>query len=261
MARVISIANQKGGVGKTTTTVNLAVALAQLHSRVLAIDLDPQGALSASLGRDGHALTETVYHALITPGFALSRIIYPAQPYLDLVPANVELEAAEVELVGEIRREYILRRLLQPIQAIYDFVLIDCPPSLGVLTINAFCASDQVLVPMQCEYLAMRGIRLLLDAIAKVRARLNPQLDLAGILPTMYATGTIHAREVVNEVRAAFGDKVFDIVVPKSIRFAESSLASQSLLEYDRSHKGGEAYRQLAMRLTGQSEGRQSVAV
>ena len=249
MARVISIANQKGGVGKTTTTVNLGVALAQMKKRVLVLDMDPQGALSAGLGRDGYALKETIYNALVTPGYTLSRLIYPAQAYLDLVPANVELEAAEVELIGEIRREFVLRRLLEPVIAYYDYVLIDCPPSLGVLTLNALCASSEVLIPMQCEYFAMRGIRLLLDAIVKVRARLNPQLQLTGILPTMYATGTVHAREVLREIRAAFGDKVYDVVVHKSIRFAESSLASQSIMEYEASHKGGEAYREVARQL------------
>jgi len=254
MTRVISIANQKGGVGKTTTTVNLGVALAQMQQRVLVMDMDPQGALSAGLGRDGHTLKETMYDALVSPGSSLGRIIYPVQAYLDLVPANVELEAAEVELIGELRREYILRRLVEPIMECYDWILIDCPPSLGVLTINALCASSEVLIPMQCEYFAMRGIRLLLDAIVKIRARLNPQLELTGILPTMYATGTVHARDVLREIRTAFGEKVFDIVVHKSIRFAESSLASQSIMEYDAGHKGGEAYRQLAQRLAGAKE-------
>ena len=249
MARVISIANQKGGVGKTTTTINLGVALAQIKQRTLVLDMDPQGALSAGLGRDGHALKETIYDALVTPGYVLSRLVYPVQAYLDLVPANVGLEAAEVELIGELRREFVLRRLLEPVAECYDYVLIDCPPSLGVLTINALCASGEVLIPMQCEYFAMRGIRLLLDAIVKIRARLNPQLQLAGILPTMYATGTVHAREVLREIRRAFGDNVYDIVVHKSIRFAESSLASQSIMEYDVSHKGGDAYRKLAQRV------------
>jgi len=249
MSRTISIANQKGGVGKTTTTINLSVALSRMRQRVLVVDMDPQGALSAGLGHDAYALKETIYDALMKPGLSVSRIIYPVQAYLDLIPANTELEAAEVELIGELRREFTLRTVLEPLRSCYDFILIDCPPSLGVLTVNALCASDEVLIPMQCEYFAMRGIRLLLDAIVKIRARLNPKLELAGILPTMYATGTIHAREVLGEIRNAFGDKVYDSVVYKSIRFAESSLASQSIMDYAHGHKGGEAYTRLARKL------------
>jgi chromosome partitioning protein len=253
MARTISIANQKGGVGKTTTVVNLGVALAQMNKKTLVLDLDPQGALSVGLGVDGFGLEETIYTAMMEPELSINRIIYPIQAYLDLVPSNIDLASAEMELIAEIRREYILRRVLEPLQPWYDFILVDCPPSLGLLTVNALCASQEVLVPMQCEYFAMRGIRLLLDTIERINARLNPDLALGGILATMYSTGTVHAREVLDEIRAVFGDKVFDVVIYKSIRFAEASVASQAIVEYAGKHKGAKAYRQLAKEIVAQA--------
>lgn len=251
MTRVISVANQKGGVGKTTTVVNLAVALAQMEKNVLAVDLAPQGALSVGLGIDGMALEETVYTALLDADLPARRIIYPVQAHLDLIPANTDLSMAEVELIAEIRREFMLQRVLAPLRDWYDFILIDCPPSLGLLTVNAFCASEEVVVPLQCEYFSMRGIRRLLDTIEHVKDRVNPGLELGGILPTMYSTGTIHAREVLEEIKAVFGDKVFDVVIHKSIRFAEASVASQAIVEYAASHKGAKAYRKLAREIAG----------
>jgi chromosome partitioning protein len=244
--RMIAIANQKGGVGKTTTVVNLGVALARMQKKVLAVDLDPQGALSVGLGIDSFGLQETLHTALMDADFLVNRIIYPVKAYMDLIPANIDLASAEIDLVAETRREFNLQRVLEPLQPWYDFVLIDCPPSVGLLTVNALTASQEVLIPVQCEYFAMRGIRLLLEAMEGIKDRLNPDLVLAGILATMYATGTVHAHEVLEEIQSAFGEKVFDIVIHKSIRFAEASVASQSMMEYDASHKGADAYRQLA---------------
>ena len=255
MPRLIAIANQKGGVGKTTTVVNLGVALAQMQKKTLAVDLDPQGALSVGLGIDGYALTETIYTAMTNPDLSLSRIIYPVKAYLDLIPANIDLASAEMELIAEIRREFILRRILEPVLPWYDYVLVDCPPSLGLLTVNALCACQEVLIPMQAEYFAMRGIRLLLETIERIKGRLNPGLEMLGILPTLYATNTIHAREVLDEIRSVFGDKVFDVVIYKSIRFAEASVANQSIVEYASTHKGAEAYRELAKQIVAQEAG------
>jgi chromosome partitioning protein len=253
--RIIAIANQKGGVGKTTTVVNLGVALAEMGKRTLVVDLDPQGALSVGLGLDGDGLEETLYTAMMDAEFPVGRVVYPVKAHLDLIPSNIELASAEMELIAEIRRERILSRILGTVEEGYDYILIDCPPSLGLLTINALCACKRVLIPMQCEYFAMRGIRLLLDAIEWVKSRANQDLSLGGILVTMYSTGTIHSREVLDEIRAVFGDKVFDQVIYKSIRFAEASVASQAIVEYDAKHKGAQAYRDLARSIAEEDAG------
>lgn len=251
--RTIAIVNQKGGVGKTTTAINLSAALAELEQKTLVVDLDPQGALSVGLGIEGASLDQTVYTAMMEPGFDINRVVYPLQPFLDLIPANIELASAEMELIAEIRREYILQRILDPIARGYDYILLDCPPSLGLLTINALTACNEALIPMQCEYFAMRGIRMLLQAIDWIKVRVNSDLELGGILVTMYSTGTIHHREVMDEVRAVFGTKVYRSVIQKSIRFAEAAVASQSLVEYAPEHKGTQSYRALAKEIVQQS--------
>jgi chromosome partitioning protein len=246
MSVVIAIANQKGGVGKTTTTINLGAALAELGRRTLLIDIDPQSALSGAMGLDANKLNYTIYNVLMDSRMPMQGVIHKVRPYLDVVPSNIDLAAAEVELVSAIGREYILKEALDPVKDEYDYVLIDAPPSLGLLTINALTASDEVIIPLQCEYLALRGMRFLLETIQKVKTKLNPELKIRGILGTMYNTRTIHAQEVVTVIRRLFGDRVFDVVIKSSIRFAEAPLAHQSILEYDPKHDGAMAYRQLA---------------
>jgi len=246
MARVISIANQKGGVGKTTTVINLGVSLAEMKKKTLLIDLDPQGALSAGFGIKHDEVENTVYDIMMKDDLPVQRAIQPIQAFLDIIPADNDLAAAEIELIPELRRELVLRRAVEPLNTWYDFILIDCPPSLSLLTVNALCASNGVIIPMQCEFFAIRVVRMLIDSINRTRDRLNPDLELLGILATMYSTGTIHSREVLEEVRSLYGDKVFDIVIHKSIRFAEASVAQKAMIEYASNHKGTGAYRKLA---------------
>jgi chromosome partitioning protein len=247
MARVIAVANQKGGVGKTTTTMSLGAALAERGRKILLVDLDPQAALSAGFGIDAYALEKTIYDALLRPNETpIGSVLYNLRPNLDIIPANIDLAAAEIELVVMMGREFVLKETLDPIVNNYDYVLIDTPPSLGLLTVNALVVTQELIVPMQCEFLAMRGVRVLLDTIWKVKRKLNPSLDLLGILPTMYAQRSTHNQEVLSEVRSIFGDKVFDIVISNSVRFAEAPVAYQTILEYDKNHAGAKAYRALA---------------
>jgi chromosome partitioning protein len=246
-ARVISMCNQKGGVGKTTTTINLGAALAEYGRKVLLVDFDPQGSLSVGLGLNPHDMELSIYNLLMQRDVTLDDVIVPSGvPGMDLLPSNIDLSAAEVQLVHEVAREQTLQRILAPAIADYDVILIDCQPSLGLLTVNALTASDGVLVPLECEYFALRGVALLKTTIDKVQERLNPKLTIDGVLGTMYDGRTLHGREVMERLVQAWGDTVFHTVIRRTVKFSDSTVAGEPITSYATSSAGAEAYRQLA---------------
>ena len=245
-AIITAVVNQKGGVGKTTTTFNLGVGLQRLGRRVLLVDLDPQASLSVSMGVPIAHLTVSVYQALLDENIDPVPIIRETLSGVDVLPATIDLAAAEVELVSVTLRELVLRDLLTKLRARYDHILIDCPPSLGLLTINALAAADRVIIPMQCEYLSTRGLTLLLRTLDKVQSRLNRDLRVAGILPTMFDGRTTHAKEVLEELRTNFPGQVFDVVIKDSVRVKESPAAGLSIFDYDHGHDVAKAYMKLA---------------
>ncbi len=246
-ARVLAMCNQKGGVGKTTTAINLGAALAELGRRVLLVDLDPQGALSVGLGLNPLQLDRTVYNLMLERHTGVDDVLLKTNvDGMDLLPSNIDLSAAEVQLVNEVAREQTLSRVLAPVLAEYDIVLVDCQPSLGLLTVNALTASDGVIIPLECEFFALRGVALLIQTIEKVQERLNPRLELEGILATMYDARTLHGREVLARVVEAFGDRVFHTVINRTVRFPETTVAGEPITSYASGSAGAQAYRDLA---------------
>ncbi|MFD1719234.1 ParA family protein [Georgenia deserti] len=254
-ARVIAMCNQKGGVGKTTTTINLGAALADYGRKVLLVDFDPQGAASAGLGVNAHELDRTIYNLLMEPKSDIRDIIMSTGiDGLDLAPANIDLSAAEVQLVSEVAREQALARVLRPILDDYDVVLIDCQPSLGLLTVNALTAAHGVIIPLEAEFFALRGVALLVESIERVQERINPRLRIDGILATMVDLRTLHSREVLDRIREAFGDTVFTTLISRTVKFPDASVATEPITSYAPNHPGAEAYRRLARELVARGD-------
>jgi chromosome partitioning protein len=254
MSRVIAIANQKGGVGKTTTAINLGASLAVAEMRTLVVDIDPQGNASSGLGlRDRDALP-SVYDILVE-GRPAQEVVIPALhlPHLDLIPSNRDLVGAEIELVGARRREMILRNALAPLLERYDFILVDCPPSLGLLTLNTLTAADSVLIPIQCEFYALEGLSQLLNTIRLVQKGLNPSLEIEGVLLTMYDRRLNLSRQVADEAREYFGNRVFRTTVPRNVRLAEAPSFGQPIIQYDVLSAGARSYLALAKELVGRT--------
>lgn len=250
-ARIVAMVNQKGGVGKTTTTINLGAALAECGQKVLLVDFDPQGALSVGLGIDPRPLEATVYDLLMEdPDITHEDVlIHSSVEGMDLLPSNIFLSGAEIQLVNEVAREFALQRALEPLVPRYDICLIDCQPSLGLLTVNALACAHSVIVPLECEFFALRGVALLMESINKVQERLNRNLQIDGLLATMYDPRTLHAREVLQTIMEGFGEKVFHTVINRTVRFPDSTLAGEPITQFDSQSMGAAAYRDLAREL------------
>ncbi|HEU4911729.1 MAG TPA: AAA family ATPase [Actinomycetes bacterium] len=246
-ARIIAMCNQKGGVGKTTTTINLGASLAEFGRKVLLVDFDPQGSLSVGLGVNPYDIDRSVYNLLMDRDTGIEDVVLKTNvPGMDLLPSNIDLSAAEVQLVTEVAREQVLQRALAPAVADYDFIIIDCQPSLGLLTVNALTASHGVIVPLECEFFALRGVAMLVETIQKVQDRLNPELEIDGLVATMYDSRTVHSREVLARLVEAFEDKVFHTAISRTVRFPETTVAGEPITTFATSSGGAYSYRQLA---------------
>ena len=246
MTKVISVFNQKGGVGKTTTNVNLCAALALKGKRVLSVDIDPQGNSTSGFGFDKNNLENTIYDILIEE-FDINKVIHSTEiKGLDLIPSNIQLAGAEIELTNTRYREKTLKEKLNLIDENYDFIIIDCPPSLGLLSLNALTASHSVLIPIQCEYYSLEGVGQLIDTVKLVKKNLNPKLDIEGVLLNMYDGRTYLSAQVVEEVKKYFKNKVYRTVIPRNVRLAEAPSFGQPIMLYDENSKGSEAYMKLS---------------
>ncbi|GAA3445891.1 chromosome partitioning protein [Planomonospora venezuelensis] len=246
-ARVVAMVNQKGGVGKTTTTINLGAALAEAGLKVLLVDFDPQGALSVGLGINPLQLDLTIYNLLMDRQVTAEDVLLETGvENMDLLPSNIDLSAAEVQLVTEVAREQVLGRVIKPLLPEYDVCLIDCQPSLGLLTINALACAHGVMVPLECEFFALRGVALLMDTIIKVQERINEELVIEGLLATMFDARTLHGREVLARVVEAFDEKVYHTVINRTVRFPDATVAGEPITTFDSSSLGASAYRELA---------------
>jgi chromosome partitioning protein len=241
---IIAVLNQKGGVGKTTTAVNVAAYLAKAGQRVLIVDFDPQGNATSGLGLDKQGLEDTSYEVLFNPELLQQSIRETATDNLKILPANANLASAEAELVNQAKREYWLKQAL--VDADYDYVIIDCPPALGLLSINALAAADKVLIPVQAEYYALEGLSQLLSVVQRVREGINPKLEVLGVVLTMYDRRTTLADQVLGELKSYFGDKLFVTLIPRNIRLAEAPSFGRTIIEHDKWSKGARAYKQLA---------------